>query len=497
MKIHSCKSICLFLFVSSFGTLLYGAGTTIDVLVLYTRAAAGANGGNSGVEAVIDAAIASANTSYANSNVDLELNLVLAQSVTYQESGNMSTDLNRLRNKGDGYLEEAHWLRGAAGADSVCLFTHQNGGSYAGIAFVMNPVSGSFEANAFSVVLHNYAVGNLTFAHELGHNFGCTHARPEASGGGAFDYSFGHRFTGNDAQQYRTVMAYSPGIRSPYFSNPNVNYQGVATGVADSADNAQTISNSMSTTAAFESTFVNTPIDLDDLVWQRSNADIVVWKMSGQTKDSVQRIAKSVTSEWVIDGVADMDSDGKVDFIFRNSNTGKTLVWHMDGKTHTSTSQLGTVGTVWDLVGTTDLNSDTHPDLLWSNRVDGRIVVWYMNGVTQSSVVSLGSVGLVWKVCGLDDFDGDNKPDILWRKTTGELVVWYMDGSSKKSVSLLNTVNPVWQIEETVDMNGDGDSDILWRHNDGRLLVWYMNDSTRTSIALVDSVSTSWKLLNR
>jgi len=31
--------------------------------------------------------------------------------------------------------------------------------------------------------------------------------------------------------QYRTVMAYAPGTRIPYFSNPDVTYQGVPTGV--------------------------------------------------------------------------------------------------------------------------------------------------------------------------------------------------------------------------------------------------------------------------
>jgi hypothetical protein len=55
-----------------------------------------------------------------------------------------------------------------------------------------------------------------------------------------FSYSVGHRFTGTSGTQWRTTMAYSPGIRWPRFSSPLVEWDGVPTGT-ESADNARTL----------------------------------------------------------------------------------------------------------------------------------------------------------------------------------------------------------------------------------------------------------------
>jgi uncharacterized protein (TIGR02145 family) len=65
-----------------------------------------------------------------------------------------------------------------------------------------------------------------------------------------FPYSAGWRWTGNDSGKYCSVMCYEDGqyfpdgishTRVAYFSNPGIQYQGVATGHADSGDNARTI----------------------------------------------------------------------------------------------------------------------------------------------------------------------------------------------------------------------------------------------------------------
>ena len=77
-----------------------------------------------------------------------------------------------------------------------------------------------------------------------GHNLGSDHDRENASNTGAFDYSYGYRFVANGTI-YRDVMAYDPGIRIPYFSNPNITYLGVPIGIAagspNSADAARTL----------------------------------------------------------------------------------------------------------------------------------------------------------------------------------------------------------------------------------------------------------------
>ena len=48
---------------------------------------------------------------------------------------------------------------------------------------------------------------------------------------GIDSWARGYRFRGNDGVRYRTVMAYAPGTRIPYYSNPNVRFKGAPTGL--------------------------------------------------------------------------------------------------------------------------------------------------------------------------------------------------------------------------------------------------------------------------
>jgi hypothetical protein len=118
----------------------------------------------------------------------------------------------------------------------------------------MTSLSPAFASSAFSVTHYSCAVGNLTFAHELGHNMGCAHDRDNA-GSALYSYSYGHRWVGTNGTTYRSVMAYSPGTRVARFSNPDVLYQGTPTGVppgqSNSAHNAQSINLAAYTIANF------------------------------------------------------------------------------------------------------------------------------------------------------------------------------------------------------------------------------------------------------
>ncbi len=227
-------------------------GSVLDVLIVYTPAARNAMGGTNGITSLANSAIAAANTAYTNSAVPTRLNLAHIAQVDYSESS-FSTDLSRLRGTSDGSMDEVHALRNQYNADFVAMLSAGSGSC--GIAYLMTNNSPSFQSSAFSVTRYSCAVGNLTFAHELGHNMGCAHDRDNANRG-LNSYSFGHRWIASqNNRQYRSVMSYSPGTRVAHFSNPNIDYRGTATGVEisqpNSAFNAQTIINSAPTIARF------------------------------------------------------------------------------------------------------------------------------------------------------------------------------------------------------------------------------------------------------
>ena len=238
--------------------------TTVDVLITYTSAAQTGAGGASGIVALADLMVARANATFINSRVGLRLRLVKCELATYTETNNINTDLDRLTNTSDGYLDNLHATRTANGADLVCLVTETTGGSASGLAWLYangsNPA-----ANGFSIVQR--AGHESTFVHEIGHNFGCQHDREnttaDTDGSALYPYAFGHRFTPSGYAQMRTVMAYAPGDRVPYFSNPDVTYLGTPTGVAigqpGEAHNAHVLENTKAALAAFRSAAGNNP----------------------------------------------------------------------------------------------------------------------------------------------------------------------------------------------------------------------------------------------
>jgi hypothetical protein len=228
-------------------------GSQIDVLVTYTALVRQALGGTAQAQALAQQAIASTNTAYQNSDIATRLHLAGTLETSYDEAaGTLSAALPWVRSD-----PAVAAMRNTVNADLVSMII-QNASDACGIGYLMNPVSPSFESNGFSSVARSCAVGNLSFAHELGHNEGAHH-NPENAGSAAFPYAYGHYV---DAS-FRTVMSYtnqcpSGCTRVPYFSNPAISVNGVPTGVTDLRDNHRAINETALTVSQFRDSSAGT-----------------------------------------------------------------------------------------------------------------------------------------------------------------------------------------------------------------------------------------------
>lgn len=216
-----------------------GALEYIDLLSVYTRGARDKAGGTSEVEAMIQAAVDNANTAFVASNMTARYRLAHVQQVSYTTAGTTGDDLRWVDSD-----PEVAALRDQYGADMVSVIVDTP--SSCGTAWVQRNPGPGFASLAFQATDIDCAVGNLTFAHEHGHNLGMEH-NPENSGVGgdpasaSYPFSFAHYVDGS----YRTVMSYSAPCnngcsRVMHHSNPDVQFNGVATGIANQRDNAQT-----------------------------------------------------------------------------------------------------------------------------------------------------------------------------------------------------------------------------------------------------------------
>ena len=215
----------------------------IDVMVVYTTATKNFLGGDPQAQVHAQAAIDATNTAYLNSKIRQRVRLVHSQEFVYTESGSSSTDLSNLRTNA---MIQA--LRDTHKADLVAEISEVTG--VCGIGYLMGGMGGN-QSNGFTVTARSCAVGNLSFAHELGHNMG-SHHNPENGGTPTFPYGFGHYVNGS----YRTVMSYvnpctSGCTRVAYFSNPNVIFNNAPTGVNNVRDNARSIDNTADVITAY------------------------------------------------------------------------------------------------------------------------------------------------------------------------------------------------------------------------------------------------------
>ena len=224
----------------------------VDAMVVWTPNAEAAAGGRAAMESLALASVANANQVYANSGINAQLNLVYAAPVAYTETpSSIVTDLTAIRSSGDGLIDQVHTLRTQYGADVVTLIGegYRNAGA-CGVANLMGTVSTAFASSAFSVVDRSCAVGNLSYAHEIGHNQGLNHDAANAVGTAAYPYALGYQ---SPSGLFRTVMSYGSAVRIPFLSSPTVSYSGLPTGTSNE-NNARALTNTISTVAAFKAT---------------------------------------------------------------------------------------------------------------------------------------------------------------------------------------------------------------------------------------------------
>jgi hypothetical protein len=195
------------------------------------------------MEALINLAVEETNVAYGYSDIPMQLRLVhIHYEADYDDHVNndWQATLNSLHDANDGIFDYVPAMRSQYGADFVSMLI--DSGQYCGLSFLPIPPTGD---DAYSLVLWSCATGYYSFGHELGHNMGCYHDRPDAGVAGltGTGYNFGYQYLDEQSygQQFRTILSYDcPGgcDRLQRFSNPSQLFQGLPLGTP-TTDNAR------------------------------------------------------------------------------------------------------------------------------------------------------------------------------------------------------------------------------------------------------------------
>lgn len=205
--------------------------TIIDILIYYTAPLLEEYGEET--ESHIQNNFDLARDAYIDSLTEVNLNLIDIKLVPADSILNDDADLHKLLDNitSDGLVR---YERKLYSADAVAIFSKYPNGDFCGLAWTPDETT-STHINSFSAIHlklpepNLYYCSDLTFAHELGHNFGCYHDRDHTTGTPMYTYAYGYDVPdggtdsyGNPTYYFATIMSYdSPAIN--FFSNPNIN----------------------------------------------------------------------------------------------------------------------------------------------------------------------------------------------------------------------------------------------------------------------------------
>ena len=207
----------------------------------------------------VQSAINYTNGAFIRSKIAARLKLVHSSEVSYDEPSDISASHDRLMGRDDGFFDFVHQLRNETAADLVILIV-ENVDDYCGKANVLDELTVSNEHRAFAVVARSCEEFRSEFAHEVGHLFGGQHDWHISSTSLPFPYS--HGFINFD-EQWRTIMAKIPECVNrdipchviPYYSNPDLTYNGSPIGTSigqqNPTDNRRTINQTASSVASY------------------------------------------------------------------------------------------------------------------------------------------------------------------------------------------------------------------------------------------------------
>lgn len=209
-------------------------GTTIDVLVAFTKEAELRIGGEGKARLTVDSLVAQTNDALFNSRVNTRLRLVHTTTVEYEETADSSLDLNRLRAISDSFLDEVSTLRDEHAADLVILIPDAADANLCGRAFISTATATGI--SAYGIVKRACTGNGRTFAHEIGHLLGANHDWYITTSPGAFPFAHGFvsvqgRFLDLMAYYDLCIDTQTQCAQLLQYSNPRLVRDTMATGV--------------------------------------------------------------------------------------------------------------------------------------------------------------------------------------------------------------------------------------------------------------------------
>jgi hypothetical protein len=200
---------------------------------------------------------------------------------------------------------------------------------------------------------------------------------------------------------------------------------------------------------------------------------------------------------WNLITTADLNNNGKPDYVLYNANTRQTAIWYLNNNIYVSAAYGPTLTAGWGLRAVADFNRDIHPDYALFNSVTEQTALWYLSGPTYIGGAYGPTLPNGWELVGTADFNGDSRPDyVLFNSGTHQTAVWYMNNNVYAGGGYGPTLPPGWTVVGVADFDRDGHPDYLLFHpSSGYTAIGYLSGLTLVGAAWGPILPSGWALV--
>jgi hypothetical protein len=231
----------------------------------------------------------------------------------------------------------------------------------------------------------------------------------------------------------------------------------------------------------------------DYLLYNAGTRQTAVWYMHNNVFAG-GAYGPTLPAGWNVIDAADFNRDGNRDYALFNPSTRQTAIWYLSGVTFIGGAYGPTLPSAWALVAVGDFNGDGKPDYVLYNASTRQTAVWYMNNAAFAGGAFGPTLPGVWRLAGVADFNRDGKLDyLLFNASTRQSAIWYLSGVALVGGVFGPTIASGYQLTGAADFNGDGKPDyLLYNPSTRQTAIWYLNNYIFTGGAYGPSLPPAW-----
>jgi hypothetical protein len=239
------------------------------------------------------------------------------------------------------------------------------------------------------------------------------------------------------------------------------------------------------------------------LFLQNQESYLAAWHLEKSTVQSASFLNPYHPGDpnWTLVGAADLNHNNRLELVFQHAD-GMVAIWFMEESgidlNYALLFEHDLPTPDWRLAAVADLDSNGELDFVFQNQKGFLAVCFSENGLPKTTEFLNPFPGEAdWELMGAGRFREDLRPGLLFQHADSSLVVWFTEGATlTEKVFLIpdHPGDPDWRVAALADLNGDRSQELVFQHVDGSLAVWFLDETVLRETEMIQFPGGTWRL---